>query len=117
MRERLNALFAADAAARKQIVWRRTGERTAMAEVDLGRSEPIGIVRIEEDIARGQAVARHTVSGSDGGQWRELARGTTIGYARLHRIDTTGIRRIRVTIEEAAAPPAPVAINAYRGGV
>ena len=117
LRERLNALFAPDAAVRKRVAWQRTGERTAIAEIDLGRSEQIAIVRIEEDIARGQSIARHTVSGSDGGAWRELARGTTVGYTRLHLIEPTNIRRLRVTIEEAAAPPAPVAIKAYRAGV
>ena len=118
MRERLNAMFAADAAARKRVAWRRTGERTALAEVDFGRSEQIAIVRIEEDIAtRAGGRAAHRVRIRRRRSGGELARGTTIGYARLHRIDTTGIRRLRVTIEEAAAPPAPVVIKAYRGGV
>ena len=55
-----------------------------------------------------KAVAKYTVSGSDAGDWRELSRGTTIGYARIDRITATSVRRVRVTIEDAAAAPEPV---------
>jgi alpha-L-fucosidase len=112
-RERLNGMFTSDVAARRRVAWQQTGENTAVAEVELPRPERIGIIRIEEDIAHGQTVARHAVAASDGGEWRIVANGTTIGYTRLHRIEPTSILRIRVTIEEATAPPEPVLIKAY----
>jgi alpha-L-fucosidase len=115
-RRELDVMFAADAAAGRRVAWRRTGDKTATAEVELSRSQPIGIIRIEENIALGQTIAKHVVTGSDGGEWRELASGTTIGYARLHRFEPVAVRRVRVTIEEAAAPPEPVVIKMYRGG-
>ena len=90
-----------------------TGEKTATAEIELARSEQIAVVRIEENIASGQAIAKHVVTASDGGEWRELARGTTVGYTRLHRFEPTIARRVRVTIEDAAAPPEPVVIKVY----
>jgi hypothetical protein len=39
----------------------------------------IGIADFREDIAAGQGVARYTIEGLTGGQWRLLARGTAIG--------------------------------------
>jgi alpha-L-fucosidase len=113
--ERLRTLFGRDLAAGRRIAWRRTGERTAVAEVDLGRTASVSIVRLEEEIARGQAVARYTISGSDGGEWRTLARGTTIGHARLDRFEPATVRRLRVAIEEAIQPPEKVGVRAYEG--
>jgi alpha-L-fucosidase len=112
--ERLDVMFMFDAAAGRPVVWRRTGERTAIAEIELTESAPIGVIRIQENIARGQAVAKHIVTASDGGEWREVGRGSTVGYTRLHRIEPTAIRRLRVTIEDGAAPPERV-IKVYRG--
>ena len=112
-RDGLEEIFRVDAAAGRRVAWRLTGEKTATAEIELARSEQIAVVRIEENIARGQAIAKHVVTASDGGEWRELARGTTVGYTRLHRFEPTTARRVRVTIEEAAAPPEPVVIKVY----
>ena len=112
-RDGLEEIFRVDAAAGRRVAWRLTGEKTATAEIELARSEQIAVVRIEENIASGQAIAKHVVTASDGGEWRELARGTTVGYTRLHRFEPTIARRVRVTIEDAAAPPQPVVIKVY----
>jgi alpha-L-fucosidase len=90
--ERLDVMFMFDAAAGRPVVWRRTGERTATAEIELAESASIGVIRIQENIARGQAIAKHVVTASDSGEWREVGRGSTVGYTRLHRIEPTAIR-------------------------
>lgn len=114
---RLRALFAVDLVAGRRVRWRRTGASTATAEVDLGLPATIGIVRLSENIARGQMVARYTVSGFDGTAWRDLARGTTVGYARLDRVEPTQVRRLRVVIDEAVGRPEPIGIKAFAPGV
>jgi alpha-L-fucosidase len=111
--DRLRALFATDAAAGARATWRRTGERTAVAELDLGREVTASIARLAEDITKGQAVARFTLSGSDGTSWRVLATGATIGYARLARFEPATLRQVRLTIEDAAATPEPVGIKLF----
>ena len=111
--DRLRAMFAADLAAGSQVRWRRTGDRTAIAELDLDRSAPVSIARLEEDIMKGQMVASYTLSGSDGGEWRTLSKGATIGYARLDRFEPATLRRVRVSIDDAAAPPEPISIKLF----
>ena len=111
--DRLRAMFATDLAAGSQVRWQRTGGRTAIAELDLGRSAAISIARLEEDIAKGQMVASYTLSGSDGGEWRTLSKGATIGYARLDRFEPATLRRVRLTIEDGAAPPEPISIKLF----
>ncbi|MDH4046480.1 MAG: alpha-L-fucosidase [Gemmatimonadota bacterium] len=101
MHARLTALFAEDHAAEANVVWRRTGPRSAEAELDLGQAVTASVVRIEEDIALGQAVTRYVVSGSDGGPWRELSQGSTIGHAKLDRFEPVRVRRVRLAVEEA----------------
>lgn len=108
------SVFAPDATDGRSVRFRRTAERTAEAEVDLGRTVTTGVVRVEENIERGQSIARHRLEASiDGRDWRVLARGTTIGYARIHRFEPGPARRLRVVIEEAVARPEPIAIRAY----
>jgi alpha-L-fucosidase len=53
------------------------------------------------------------VEGTDRAAWRPLARGTTIGYARLHRFEPAQVRRVRVLIEDAVDIPLPVRVGLY----
>jgi alpha-L-fucosidase len=111
--ERRTALFAGNLTARRRVAWRRTGDRTGVAEVDLGRVARVSTVRLEEPIERGQTVARYSLDGFDGRDWRTLSRGTTIGYAKLDRFEPVQVRRARVTIEDAVAPPEPIRIELF----
>jgi alpha-L-fucosidase len=112
-RSRLDSMFARDLASGRRVKWSRTGLTTGVAEIDLQRSLPIGMVRISENIARGQMVSRYAVSGFDGAGWRELSRGTTVGYARIDPFPAATVHRLRVAVEEAVAPPEPLAVQIY----
>jgi len=117
LRARLTALFAEDFALGRRMLWRSTGPRTGVAEIDLGRTVRAGIVRLEEDIVQGQRVARYAVHGAVDGAWRELARGTTVGHRKLDWFEAVPVRRVRVTVEEAVAPlPSRLRIGVYGGG-
>jgi hypothetical protein len=62
-------------------------------------------------------VARWTLQGDAGdGAWRPLARGTTIGHARLVRFARTPLRRVRLMVEDAIRAPEPVTMRLYDGG-
>jgi alpha-L-fucosidase len=113
MRERLDSIFAQDLAAGRTMSWRRTGARSAAGDLDLGRAVPVGVIRLEELIEQGQMAARYSLLGGDGDAWRALARGTTIGYAKLDRFEPVPISRLRIVIEDAAAEPTPVQLRAY----
>src|SRR5438128_6336931 len=112
LHERLGALFAEDLAARKPLAWRATGPHMAAAELDLGRTARVGIARLEEDIEHGQVVARYTVAGSDGGAWRAIARGQTIGYRKLDRFEPTPVMGTSTASPNRAAAAVSSASNA-----
>jgi alpha-L-fucosidase len=113
MRQQLGTLFKTNAAAGARVGWRSTGPRSGTVDIDLGRSMSLAIARLEEDIARGQIVARYTLEAQVGDSWRELASGTTIGYCKLDRFDPVTTRRVRLTISEALEPPTPVVVKLY----
>ena len=112
-RERLDTLFARDVASNARRTWRVTGPRSAELELDLGTSALVGVTRLQEDITKGQSVAKYTIFGSADDAWRELARGTTVGYTKLDRFAPTTIRRVKVVIEDAVATPEPVALKVF----
>jgi alpha-L-fucosidase len=112
---RLTALFTEDLASGRRVRWRRTGARTAVAEVDLGRTATAGLLRLEEDIARGQEIARYRVEAGVGDTWREIARGLTIGYRKLDRFEPGPVRVLRIHIEDAVAPPRAIRVGLYAG--
>ena len=112
-RQRLTNLFADDLAAGGTRRWRPTGNHTATLEIDLGASRTIAIADLREEVAKGQRVARFTVSGSNGEAWRPLVSGTTIGFRRLVRFAPTAVRRVRLTIDEAVAPPTRITLGLY----
>lgn len=113
MQASLASLLETDLAAGLAPTWRRTGARTATVELDLGRTVSATFADLREDIALGQAVARYVLEGSDGGSWRTISRGTTIGYRKLDRFDATPVRRLRLTIDDAVDVPGPVQIGLH----
>jgi alpha-L-fucosidase len=82
----------------------------------LSQERSIGIVRLAEDIERGQRVSRFTIEGADMfGAWRTLTTGTTIGNARLLRFDPTMLKRVRVRLDAVVAPGASVTAQLFAG--
>jgi alpha-L-fucosidase len=73
----------------------------------------VSIADLREDITHGQVVSRYTLTGSNGGSWTTLARGTTIGFRKLDRFPPARVRRLRVTIEDAVAVPRPLGVAFY----
>ena len=109
------SLFGTDVARGKSVRWRRTGPTTAEAELDLGLTVTAAAVRLEEDITKGQAIARYRLEGTAAADWRPVSRGTTIGFAKIDRFQPVALRKVRVVIEEAVAPPERIAIKIFAG--
>ena len=115
MRAKLGSLFAHDLAAGGSAEWRSTGVHSAELVLELPRMAEMGIVDLREEITQGQRVARYRLDASDGGAWRTIARGTTIGARRLARVKASRVRRLRLTIADAVERPELVRIGCYGG--
>jgi alpha-L-fucosidase len=108
------AVLVHDLAADARHQWRVASPTTAVLEIDLGRNIEINVARLAEDITRGQRVARYTLDGAADSSWKPVARGTTIGYAKLERFEPVSVRRVRLAIDDAVAAPEPVRVELYR---
>jgi alpha-L-fucosidase len=98
----------------KRVAFRPSGQSGAVVEWELSRAAQPTIARLAEDITRGQRVASYRLEGSQGGEWRELAAGTTIGYAKLDRLtDGPPVRRVRLSITRLLDKAEPVSLQLF----
>jgi alpha-L-fucosidase len=106
------ARFTEVGARRGRASWTIAG---AGRQLDVQFTTPVQIaaVRLEEGIEHGQSVARFSVHGEGSTGWRELARGMTIGYARIERFTPVAVSAIRLVVEEAIAPVQMPTIRAF----
>ncbi|HQJ54158.1 MAG TPA: alpha-L-fucosidase [Planctomycetota bacterium] len=87
--------------------------RQASIEIDLEAPAACSVCLLGEAIELGQRIEAHRVEVLAGGQWRTVARGTTVGYKRLHRFPAVEARRLRVTIERARACPTLTTVGLF----
>lgn len=59
----------------------------------------INVVMLREDISKGQRMEAFTVEALTADGWKEIAKGTTIGYKRLIRIPAVEARQLRVKVD------------------
>ena len=93
--------------------WRPSTDGSWVGEIDFGRERAVSITDLREDIARGQVVSEYTVEGATGNTWRELARGTTVGYRKLDRFEPVRVHRLRVVVRAVAALEDRLELRAY----
>lgn len=81
------------------------GKHTAEISLSFEKAVTFNRVAIQEFIPLGQRVKAFTVSVLDGGQYREIARETTIGYKRILRLPNTTTTSVKITLLDALASP------------
>ena len=83
--------------------------------LDVRFAKPVQIagVHSKKPSRRGNPSARFSVQGEVSTGWRELARGATIGYARIERFAPVAVSGIRVVIEESITPVAMRAVRIF----
>ena len=116
MRSAVAGGFGAAVAPRGTARWNTT-ERGAMWEVSLAGAETVTLADLREEIEVGQVVARYTLEGATDARrsvWRELTRGTTIGYRKLDRFEPTRVHALRLTLETVAPLERRVRVSVHR---
>lgn len=59
----------------------------------------INVVMLREDISKGQRMEAFTIEALTADGWKEIAKGTTVGYKRLIRIPAVEARQLRVKVD------------------
>lgn len=91
--------FAADAKERAE-----AKGNTLEIALELPEKRKFNCVDIKEKIELGQRVESFKVEVDEGSGWREVAKGTTVGYRRLARFPEVAASKVRVTLFGRAAP-------------
>ena len=87
-------------------------EVQATVEITLPEAAEIRYVTLAEHIAVGQRVKAFEVEVYDGKNWIPVAKGTTIGYKRILKMDPVTARKIRVRVTDARAPAVLAEVSA-----
>ncbi|OHB62637.1 MAG: alpha-fucosidase [Planctomycetes bacterium RBG_13_60_9] len=99
----------------KETYW-TTDDWTASAtvELDLGQGRTFDVAELAEHIETGQRISEFALDAWDGGNWREFARGTTVGYKRLLRFDDVTTSRVRLRILDSRVSPTLSGFGLYQ---
>jgi len=123
LRAALDRAFAAPVAEARPPKPSRAAEPAAVYEVPVAAGRAFDVALVQEDIRQGQRVEQFTLELCAGGDCREFARGTTIGYKRLLRFPEVKVdparrdARIRLTVQQTRATPVVSAVGVYRMGM
>ena len=109
--DRLRATFAVNLAAMEggtSSMETRGGIEAAYEEIvyDLNGPKIFNVAMIQETIIRwGQSIEAFALDAWVGQEWKEIARGTTVGWKKLLRFPAVETKKIRLRIPEARALP------------
>ncbi|HEY4205497.1 MAG TPA: alpha-L-fucosidase, partial [Puia sp.] len=111
----LKATFA-DNLAKRAVIREGDGgsDTTPVIHIDLDKPQTFDILSLQENIALGQRIEKFSAEYYDGSQWKEFARGTTVGYKRLLRFDAVTAQKIRLNILSSRLKPVLGGIGLYR---
>jgi alpha-L-fucosidase len=77
--------------------------KTPQLEMALGTEKTFNVIRLRENIKLGQRIDAYSIDAMLGGQWQEIAAGSSIGGNRLIRLGSNvTTSRLRLRIKEAA---------------
>ncbi|WP_332368055.1 discoidin domain-containing protein [Spirosoma telluris] len=93
-----------------------TEEATRKASLTLQFTKPTAFNRflVQEPIRLGQRVKSFTVEAFVDGNWKEIAKQTTIGYKRILRFPTIEATQLRLTILDAKGSPLISNLEVYK---
>ncbi len=92
-----------------------TEDHIKTASLTINFTNPTSFNRflIQEYIRLGQRVKSFTLEALTNGNWKEIAKGTTIGYKRILRFNTVKATKLRLTITDSKSCPLISNIEIY----
>ena len=92
------------------------GKTEGTIEIDLGEPLTFDLVLLQEYIELGQRISAYHLDAWDAksSEWKEIAKGTTIGYKWILRVPETTTHKVRLVIEKARACPTLSSFELYK---
>lgn len=89
-------------------------DTTAIMEIHLAKESSFDLLSLQEFIPDGQHVESWVLEYKEGNEWKEITKGTTIGYKRLVRFPLVTASTIRFKILSARSKPEISALGLYK---
>jgi alpha-L-fucosidase len=86
---------------------------TGIIEIELGESQPLHFIELQEYIQLGQRVKSFTVEIRSNNNWQQIAEGTTIGYKRILKVNGVNADAVRIIIKDSKACPVISGVSVY----
>ncbi len=86
----------------------------ASVEFDLDRDGTFNVAELAEHIKTGQRISEFALDAWAGGDWKEFARGTTVGYQRLLRFPDVTTSKVRLRILDSRVSPTLCDFGLYK---
>jgi alpha-L-fucosidase len=93
------------------------GVTKASLTIDFGKPTSFNRFLMQEYIRLGQRVKAFTVEALVNGQWKQLAKETTIGYKRILRFPTVEATKLRLIITDSKSSPVISNVGVYNAPV
>ncbi len=93
-----------------------TSGKGEMIELKFEKTTKIDHVIIQEDIVFGERVREYAIEGHVNGSWKEIVKGTSIGYKRIERFDSVEIDAVRVRFTRFSYVPVVKDFSVYYVG-
>ena len=98
----------------KKTYWATDDDVTkASLTIDFGKPTTFNRFLVQEYIRLGQRVKAFTVEARVDGNWKELAKATTIGYKRILRFPSVKATKVRFSITDSKSCPVISNIGVY----
>lgn len=90
------------------------GSTTPSIEFTFADERTFDVLLLQECITVGQRIEKFRLDAWQGGTWKEITRGTTVGYKRLLRFPAVTAHKVRVVIEASRTSPTLSAVGLYK---
>ncbi len=95
--------------------WTTKGkDTTAVIEFYLKKKSTFNVLMLLENISIGQRIEKFVLEYREGGGWKMICKGTTVGYKRLLRFNPVSTNVVRLRIESSRLNPTIAAIGLYK---
>jgi alpha-L-fucosidase len=99
---------------RKDTYWSADDEVVAsQLEISFKKPQVINYVVMQEYIRLGQRIKSFTIEAWQNEKWQEVAKGTTVGYKSILKIDQVNTSKLRIVLKDARACPVISNIEIY----
>ncbi len=98
-----------------QTFWTTKGENeTGFIQISLPQPQKIDVLSLQENIRIGQRIEKFSFEYQEGGQWKKIVEGTTVGYKRLLRFAPVTAQEFRLNIEASRTNPTLTEVGLYK---